>query len=180
MRQQFHIWQSALSKQQINEILNLVDNNSLFNAPVFSSSKSIQKKRSSKICWVNESWVQELLWEYILEANKKTFHVDVINKSEIQFTEYRSDEGGKYDWHHDVNWNSQDGVDRKLSVTIQLSDSNEYVGGNFEFDEIKTNVDFKLQGTVIIFPSYLRHRVSPVTFGTRRSLVAWYYGPKWR
>ena len=180
MRQQFHIWQSDLSKQQINEILNLVDNNSLFNAPVFSSSKSIQKKRSSKICWVNESWVQELLWEYILEANKKTFHVDVINKSEIQFTEYRYDEGGKYDWHHDVNWNGQDGMDRKLSVTIQLSDSNEYVGGNFEFDEIKTNVDFKPQGTVIIFPSYLRHRVSPVTFGTRRSLVAWYYGPKWR
>ena len=90
MRQQFHIWQSALSKEQIIEILNLVDNNSLLNAPVFSSSKSIQKKRSSKIYWINESWVQKLLWEYILEANKKTFHVDVINKSEIQCTEYLS------------------------------------------------------------------------------------------
>ncbi len=71
-------------------------------------------------------------------------------------------------------------MDRKLSVIIQLSDSDEYIGGNFEFDEIKTNVDFQPQRTVIIFPSYLRHRVSPVTFGTRRSLVTWYYGPKWR
>ena len=180
MRQQFHIWQSALSKQQINEILNLVDNNSLFNAPVFSSSKSIQKKRSSKICWVNESWVQELLWEYILEANKKTFHVDVINKSEIQFTEYRSDEGGKYDWHHDVNWNAQEGLDRKLSISIQLSDKTDYLGGDFEFEEINSSMDFKGIGTIIIFPSYLRHRVTKVTSGTRCSLVAWFYGPSWK
>ena len=163
MRQQFHIWQSALSKEQINEILNLVDNNSLLNAPVFSSSKLIQKKRSSKIYWINESWVQELLWEYILEANKKTFHFDVINKSEIQFTEYRSDEGGKYDWHHDVNWNGQEGLDRKLSISIQLSDKFDYEGGNFEFEEITSSMDFKEIGTIIIFPSYLRHRVTKVT-----------------
>ena len=74
---------------------------------LFFLKQLIQKKRNSKICWINESWVQELLWEYILEANNKTFHVDVINKSEIQFTEYRSDEG-KYDWHHDVNLNGQE------------------------------------------------------------------------
>jgi PKHD-type hydroxylase len=180
MRQQFHIWQSALSKEQIIEILNLVDNNSLLNAPVFSSSKSIQKKRSSKIYWINESWVQKLLWEYILEANKKTFHVDVINKSEIQFTEYRSHEGGKYDWHHDVNWNAQEGLDRKLSISIQLSDKTDYLGGDFEFEEINSSMDFKGIGTIIIFPSYLRHRVTKVTSGTRRSLVAWFYGPNWK
>ena len=180
MRQQFHIWQSALSKEQIIEILNLVDNNSLLNAPVFSSSKLIQKKRSSKIYWINESWVQELLWEYILEANQKTFHVDVINKSEIQFTEYRSDEGGKYDWHHDVNWNGQEGLDRKLSISIQLSDKLDYKGGNFEFEEFTSSMDFKEIGTIIIFPSYLRHRVTKVTSGTRRSLVAWFYGPNWK
>ena len=180
MRQQFHIWQSALSKEQIIEILNLVDNNSLLNAPVFSSSKSIQKKRSSKIYWINESWVQKLLWEYILEANKKTFHVDVINKSEIQFTEYRSHEGGKYDWHHDVNWNAQEGLDRKLSISIQLSDKTDYLGGDFEFEEINSSMDFKGIGTIIIFPSYLRPRVTKVTSGTRRSLVAWFYGPNWK
>ena len=61
-----------------------------------------------------------------------------------------------------------------------MSDSNDYVGGDFEFDEIKTNVDFKSQGTIIVFPSYLRHRVLPVTSGVRKSLVAWFYGPKWR
>ena len=139
----------------------------------------MQNIRRSKICWLSDKWIKMLLWEYVLKANK-AFQIDIENNSEVQFIEYRDNEKGHYDWHHDVNWNGQDGMDRKLSVTIQLSDSNEYFGGNFEFDEIKTNVDFKPQGTEIIFPSYLRHRVSPVTFGTRRSLVAWYYGPKWR
>ena len=120
------------------------------------------------------------MWEYVLKANKKSFQIDVENRSEIQFTEYRHNENGHYDWHHDVNWNGQKSFDRKLSVTIQLSDSNDYVGGDFEFEEIKTNVDFKSLGTIIIFPSYLRHRVAPVTFGVRRSLVAWFYGPQWR
>jgi PKHD-type hydroxylase len=115
-----------------------------------------------------------------LEANDKSFHVNLDNKSEIQFTEYRSDEDGRYDWHQDVNWNGQEGIDRKLSVTIQLSDESEYEGGNFEFEDIKSSMNFKAQGTIIIFPSYLRHRVTKVTSGTRRSLVAWFYGPNWK
>jgi len=180
MREQFYVLQSALNIKQINKILDLVDNNSLFDATVFSKNKSIQKKRSSKICWITDNWVKEFLWNYILEANEKIFHVDLNNKSEIQFTEYRSDEGGKYDWHHDVNWNGQEGFDRKLSISIQLSHENEYKGGFFEFEDIKTSMDFKSQGTIIIFPSYLRHRVSKVTAGTRRSLVAWFYGPNWK
>ena len=51
---------------------------------------------------------------------------------------------------------------------------------DFEFDEINTNADFKKKGTLLIFPSYLRHRVLPVTSGVRRSLVAWFWGPKWK
>ena len=179
MRELFQVWQNTISKEKISKILNIANKTPLSNASIFSSYGPMQNIRRSKICWLSDKWIKMLLWEYFLKANK-AFQIDIKNNSEMQFIEYRHNDKGHYDWHHDVNWNGQDGMDRKLSVTIQLSDSNEYVGGNFEFDEIKTNVDFKPQGTVIIFPSYLRHRVSPVTFGTRRSLVAWYYGPKWR
>ena len=179
MRELFQVWQNTISKEKISKILNIANKTPLSNASIFSSHGPMQNIRRSKICWLSDKWIKMLLWEYVLKANK-AFQIDIKNNSEMQFIEYRHNEKGHYDWHHDVNWNGQDGMDRKLSVTIQLSDSNEYVGGNFEFDEIKTNVDFKPQGTMIIFPSYLRHRVSPVTFGTRRSLVAWYYGPKWR
>ena len=179
MRELFQVWQNTISKEKISKILNIANKTPLSNASIFSSYGPMHNISRSKICWLSDKWIKMLLWEYVLKANK-AFQIDIKNNSEMQFIEYRHNEEGHYDWHHDVNWNGQDGMDRKLSVTIQLSDSNEYVGGNFEFDEIKTNVDFKPQGTVIIFPSYLRHRVSPVTFGTRRSLVAWYYGPKWR
>ena len=180
MRELYQIFPSAFTDNQINKILDLVSNQSLLNASTFSSKIPSKDIRKSKVCWLSEEWIKMLLWEYVLKTNKKSFQIDIENDSEIQFIEYRHNENGHYDWHHDVNWNGQQGADRKLSITIQLSDSNDYVGGDFEFDEIKTNVDFKSQGTIIVFPSYLRHRVLPVTSGVRKSLVAWFYGPKWR
>ena len=85
-----------------------------------------------------------------------------------------------YDWHHDVQWHGQSQHDRKLSMTIQLTESDAYQGGDFEFEEVHTNADFRSEGTVLIFPSYLRHRITPVTQGERKALVAWFYGPRWR
>jgi len=157
MREQFHIWQSAITKNQIDKIFNEVDKNHLIDATTFSSHKSIQTKRKSKIYWIKENWIKELIWRYVFEANET-----------------------RYDWHQDVNWNGQEGVDRKISVTIQLSDENEYEGGNFEFEDIKSSMNFRAQGTIIIFPSYLRHRVTKVSSGKRCSLVAWFYGPNWK
>ena len=73
--------------------------------------------------------------------------------------------------------------DRKLSVTIQLSDSNDYEGGDFVFDQEYQSPDPKAlrkKGTILVFPSPIRHAVKPVTKGTRKSLVAWVEGPKWK
>ena len=61
----------------------------------------------------------------------------------MQFTEYSAAEQGHYDWHHDVCWRGQSGQDRKLSSAVQLSDSESYEGGDFEFEDIKTNTDFR-------------------------------------
>ena len=74
---------------------------------------------------------------------------------------------------------------RKLSVTINLSDEKDYDGGELTFDigehhevgkKIITNKDFKKQGTMVVFPSYMHHAVSPVTRGVRYSLVQWFLG----
>jgi PKHD-type hydroxylase len=72
---------------------------------------------------------------------------------------------------------------RKLSMTIQLSEPNEYEGGEFEIDPefgVLDQAVIKQRGTVLVFPSFLRHRVAPVTSGIRRSLVCWAEGPKFR
>ena len=72
---------------------------------------------------------------------------------------------------------------RKLSLSVQLTPPEYYEGGEFEFpdDKEKFNVeDSKEQGTVIFFPSYMRHGVKPVTKGTRYSLVCWVKGPMFK
>ncbi|MDA9973268.1 2OG-Fe(II) oxygenase [Alphaproteobacteria bacterium] len=180
MRELYQIFPSAFTDNQINKILEIVSNQSLLNASTFSYKVPSDNVRKSKICWLSENWIKNLLWEHILRVNNKSFKIDVENKSEVQFTEYSFADNGHYDWHHDVNWNGQTDIDRKISMTVQLSNENEYDGGDFEFEELETNANFKLKGTIIIFPSYLRHRVTPVTSGVRKSLVAWFSGPQWR
>ena len=101
-------------------------------------------------------------------------------RAEMQVAEYSAEGGGHYGWHHDVEWNGQGGRDRKLSVTVQLSAPTDYVGGDFDFEEVKTTANFRAKGTVLVFPSYLRHAIHPVTAGTRKALVAWFLGPRWR
>ena len=121
-----------------------------------------------------------MLWPFVKEANETSFAVDVRNQADMQYTIYESANQGHYDWHHDVHWSSQDLQDRKLSVTLQLSDPTSYQGGLFEFDEVKTTADFSTKGSVLVFPSYLSHKVHPVTAGERHALVAWFFGPRWR
>ena len=67
------------------------------------------------------------------------------------------------------------------TLIIQLSDSTEYEGGDFTFSEVESpNQTSKDKGTVLVFPSYLQHKVTPVTKGERKSLVAWFEGPQWK
>jgi len=180
MRELYQVWSSILTKTEINAIINTALSQPEHHATIFASPEVTANVRISSIRWLSNQWVSDLLWKYVRRANHDAFNIDVDNNAEMQFTEYHAKNGGHYDWHQDVHWNGQSNTDRKLSVTVQLSDANDYEGGNFEFDEVKTNADFRSKGTVLVFPSYLRHRVLPVISGTRRSLVAWFFGPRWK
>ena len=92
----------------------------------------------------------------------------------------RYKEGDFYEWHYDVNWEGTTLYDRKLSLVIQLSDEEDYEGGNFEFKDLEQPVGFRSQGSILVFPSYITHRVTEVTKGQRNSLVCWMEGPRWR
>ena len=140
--------------------------------------------RSSTIRWLDHTGgeldIANKLHTYIKLANRESFGVDIWDMSSIQFTEYHATATGKYDWHHDVAFTNPEPFDRKLSVIVQLSNPNDYSGGDFEFYNETPSPAFRLQGTIVVFPSFLLHRVTPVTAGIRRSLVSWIDGPKWR
>jgi PKHD-type hydroxylase len=179
MRELYQVWPSGLNSEQVAQITASALRQPMEEATVFSSADAMQGIRSCTARWLQGEWLESLLWPYVEQANNSGFDIAVQRRSEMQFLEYTADRGAHYDWHHDVQWNGQSGLDRKLTITVQLSGVDEYEGGNFEFDELKTNADFRSKGTVLVFPSYLRHRVHPVTSGTRRALVAWFFGPRW-
>jgi len=89
----------------------------------------------------------------------------------VQIAAYKS--GGKYDWHMDVGPGQNSS--RKLSMSVQLSDPKSYEGGDLEFMRVAQKSERDV-GALIVFPSFLQHRVTPVTKGTRYSLVAWVHG----
>jgi PKHD-type hydroxylase len=179
MRDLYQVWPSSLSPEQVDKITAIALRQPVEEATVFSAEESMRGIRSCKVRWLDDEWLRGLLWSYVEQSNNSGFRVALDRRSEMQFTEYTAEQGDHYGWHHDVKWSGQSAHDRKLSITVQLSGADEYEGGDFEFDEVKTNADFRSKGTVLVFPSYLRHRIHPVTSGTRRALVAWFFGPRW-
>lgn len=86
--------------------------------------------------------------------------------------------GGHFHWHLDCG--EPPTATRKISLSIQLSEDDEYTGGALEFAAQGALGGDRAIGTVIVFPAFLYHRVTPVTSGVRRSLVAWAHGPVFR
>ena len=157
--------------------------------------KNLQKKRKSDLVWLEDKWIYKELHPYVHEANKAAGWNFQWERSEAcQFTKYKLNQ--YYDWHCD-SWDKaydrpgsvDHGMIRKLSMTCQLTDGSEYQGGELEFDfrnydphmrdESKHRVQCKEilpKGSIIVFPSFVWHRVKPVTSGTRYSLVVWHLG----
>lgn len=106
---------------------------------------------------------------------------NVFEDYEIELIRYTAEQEGKFEWHYDDTPADDIRMDRKLSMTIQLSTPDQYEGGDLEFKDLPQQLeDIKGRGTVIMFPSFMMHRVTPITSGTRYVLVAWQYGPEWR
>ena len=161
-------------------------------------------KRNSKNTWVPTThWTAGLVWHYIERANRENFLYDIrnIDGENMQYTEYG--EGEFYTWHNDAGischykpvsvGNQHEGREkdfiqenlelvRKLSFVVQLSDPEDYEGGNLQLiaEDGKSYFAPRKKGTVIVFDSRTSHRVLKVTKGKRKSLVGWVVGPRWK
>ena len=144
--------------------------------------------RKSILRWLNasiETDITQTIWYYGNRVNRENFNFDIRYLTELQFTEYQGSEEkpAKYDFHQDIIWNSNCAAHRKISIIIQLSNPLDYVGGDLEFDLSLPQPpasELRKRGTVIVFPSFLTHRVTGVTAGTRYSLVSWIEGSPWQ
>lgn len=155
----------------------------------------LHKKRKSLVAFFSEPWVYKELHPFIHAANKDAgWNFQWDHSEAVQYTEYNV--GEYYGWHADA-WeepykdnksSAYNGRIRKLSMTLSLTDPEEYEGGNLEFD-FRNDTDFdyhstskrlcteiRPKGSMIVFPSFVWHRVTPVTKGLRQSLVMWSLG----
>ena len=172
----YMFWKNSLTEQRIKNITENGKSLLISNASTFSGNTDI---RRSKTGWFNDPELDKFLYGYVREANRH-WGYDVTDLCEVQYTIYEGENKGHYGWHNDVDWYTELAVQRKISITVQLSHENEYTGGDFEIQGANMPDNYKTRGSVIVFPSFHGHRVTPVTSGTRKSLVAWFEGPSWR
>ncbi len=164
----------------------------------------VLEKRNSTNAWVPTTyWIGGLIWHYFKRANDEFFHYDLecIDGESMQYTRYT--EGQFYGWHNDaglptqykpvsygnreaglaqdfVNENTE--LVRKLSFAMQLSHPDDYEGGNVQLLDEAGNSYLapRKRGTIMLFDSRTQHRVLKVTKGTRKSIVGWTVGPRWK
>jgi len=194
-----HYWYvpKALSPQQCDEIQHAAATTETVEGFHFGHEEG---HRSSQISWIYNDTINELICAWIRQANIEAgWNYDLEISEAVQYTRYL--EGGQYEWHIDGNQDHHaarklvpsaqspiplnitpfpkfQGTVRKLSASVNLSNREDYNGGDLEircYDQLHIFNDAP-RGSMIIFPSYLEHRVTPVTSGERHAAVLWYNG----
>lgn len=146
--------------------------------------KRLAKVRRSPIAWIRSDvpsnrWIFERLVQQIANINNQFFNYELTDIQSLQFTSYDAKEKGFYQKHIDMMYKGTG--TRKLSLSVQLSDTNDYEGGDLLLHyKNEPDVGFRNQGTATFFPSWMLHEVTPVTKGKRYSLVAWVQGPRFK
>jgi len=139
--------------------------------------------RRSELNWLNKdpecAWVFKRLADVAASLNADYFGFELTGFGEpIQLTNYHEARQGTYVWHQDFG---SSGISRKLSIVLQLSDPSEYEGGELQILTKKEPTSIqKKRGLITVFPAWTLHQVTPVTKGTRQTLVAWISGPAFK
>jgi PKHD-type hydroxylase len=180
----FTIWNGAFTAKELDAIVAYGDALREAEATVMDSAKVDQNSsiRITRISWIKQS--QETLWLFqklvgaTSSINQQAYCFDLSGLEDLQYTVYHAGEGGRYDWHVDHGRSPRR---RKLSLSLQLSAPTDYEGCELQiYASSRIDTAPKTRGTLIAFPSYVLHRVTPITAGIRKSLVMWCSGPRFR
>jgi PKHD-type hydroxylase len=179
-------WENGFTDKQIQQIIEIGESLNLKDSTVnmLENSETLSDVRKCKVSWIslNQStlWLYDSLAYSIRQLNSQVFNFDITGFFEdMQYTVYGS---GKdhYNWHTD-QVDDLEITPRKLSLILQLSNPSEYEGGDLELMTNRNPIKLKKEkGLICMFPPWVLHRVTPVTSGTRKTLVVWATGPKFK
>ena len=173
-------YKSFLSPEECKKIIEVGSKKKLTTGKVYQGIDT--NKRDAKIAWLaptdNLDWLFKRMTDVVSELNNKYFKFDLYGFIEGGHFIYYKSPTGNHSKHIDVILNR---YIRKLSLTIQLSDPNSYKGGDLVLHTDGTpDIAPKEQGTIVAFPSYTLHEITPITKGERYSLVFWVTGPQFK
>jgi len=181
----YKVYDSAIEKEHCNNIVKFIKDLNFNSSKINEGEGDVvdEEKRQSQISFLNSKEFidifslyagfakEECMWNYNL-TSYDTPQVSIYSKND------------KYTWHHDMLPDS-DGLVRKLSVCITLNDN--FKGGDFQIQKFVSPVEKKRfttvkemrnAGSIIVFPSFMWHQITPVKYGDRYSIVCWYKGPQ--
>lgn len=173
-------WDSALDPELCDAIIE-VGNKLNFQDAGVTDDKTVDKRvRTTDVAFFPpQHWIDGIIMMYVKAANKHANWNFKLDESEcVQFGKYGV--GTFYKEHRDMDHEIYS--NRKLSVSVQLTDGYTYDGGNFRMknfygDQLEMAPGLRNKGSIIVFPSMLLHEVTKVRAGTRYSLVQWHSGP---
>lgn len=195
-------WENAFSNEEIDKICKQMADLPLSEGQISSKPNEAESSnftptptmndnvRRSKVSFhtpsENTQWIFDRLNSVIELINNRWYNFDINGYDQFQYSEYHSTNNGCYGWHSDLFLgplpNNSYAETRKLSLTLLLSDPDtDFEGGELQFGHETTAESAKIKkGTLILFPSFELHQVTPVTKGVRKSIVVWILGPKWK
>ncbi|MEO8301708.1 MAG: 2OG-Fe(II) oxygenase [Rhizomicrobium sp.] len=178
------VWKDVFTPKELDAIEALGDGLMPMRATIAGRKEDTDTLRITRVAWMERNpetaWLYARLEEMVLSLNREFYSFDLFGLVEaFQYTVYDDQEGGHYGWHVDLGGN--DVEPRKISLSLQLSDSSRYTGCDLELEAGNGRyIAERARGTLIAFPSYVLHRVTPIESGIRKSLVIWVSGPVFR
>ena len=180
------VWEGGFTEEECDLIIQTGELFEFIKAGIGDGPGNVDEEtRKTNITWIeprdDHKWVFERMHTIVAKVNYDKFQLELRKFDGFQYSKY--EEGGHYKWHKDVSLTpSNEGLYRKLSVVLMLSNPSDYEGGdllisdNGGFENVK-NYKFK-KGDIAFFYSTTPHKVEPVTKGTRLTLVTWCLGEK--
>ena len=179
----FYRWDKALSDQTCDFILSQVNWQNEVDATVMSTDDGAYDAtaRRTKVVWEEPlSAVNALLSEHTRAANLVAgWDFELLFPEKTQMTKYLGADNGYYDWHSDMlQVKDVNNPVRKLSCVALLTDPSEFEGGELQLNNGQSVLNER--GSIVVFPSFIEHRVTPVTAGERITAVSWMLGPAFK
>lgn len=186
--------ESAFSEEEVSLIVASMNQSEREQAQIGTEEADIDtlmKYRSSKVRFIDYSkeysWLFEKFNKIVEKVNEEYYNFDLNGYDFVQYSEYYANENGHYDYHIDLMMDmipqkDYDFLYRKLSFSLCLNQQGvDYSGGDFKIKTGAEDASVKLnRGDMLVFPSFILHKVEPVTEGVRKSLVGWVVGPKFK